>query len=101
MSDMLDKLIHTEKSASEMVSSAETEANRRKTETRAAAQKEHALVLKQKAAEVESEAEAEKERAAKERKDKNQEFRSRLADHGEDRSGFFRLLAELIEKGEK
>ena len=101
MSDMLDKLLHTEKSATEMVSSAEAEANRRKTETRAEAQKRHAAVLKEKAEETEKVVTAEKERAAREREQKNAEYRAKLAAHPADRESFFRLVAELIEKGGK
>ncbi|MGA2764120.1 MAG: hypothetical protein ABSG17_12205 [Spirochaetia bacterium] len=101
MSDMLDKLLHTEKSAAEMVSSAEAEANRRKAQTRTEAQKRHAAVLKEKAEETEKVVTAEKERAGREREQKNAEYRAKLAARPADRESFFRLVAELIEKGGK
>ncbi|GEM_PF-2971928 len=101
MSDMLDKLLKTERTAAELVSSAEAEANRRKTEVRAEAQKQHAASLKGKAAEAESAVAAEKERAAQERRQKNEEYRAKLSAQPVDREGFFRLIKQLIEKPEK
>ncbi len=98
MSDMLDKLLLTEKSAAEIVSAAEAEANRRKSEARAEAQRHHAAVLKEKAAEAEAAVSAEKERAAKERRDKNADYRARLAAHPVDREAFSRRVADLIAK---
>jgi vacuolar-type H+-ATPase subunit H len=101
MSDMLDKLLQTEKSAAEMVSSAETEGNRRKSEARAEAQKRHAELLKEKAAQAENAVVAEKDRAVRERREKNEEYRAKLSAHPVDHEGFFRLIAQLIEKGGK
>jgi vacuolar-type H+-ATPase subunit H len=98
MSDMLDKLLKTEKSAAEMVSSAEAEANKRKSEARAEGQKRYAALLKEKAAETERAVTAEKERAAQERRKKNEEYRAGLSAHSVDREGFSRLVAELTEK---
>ena len=101
MSDMLDKLLQTERSAAEMVSSAEAEANKRKAEARAEAQKRHAALLEEKAAEGERAVAAEKERAARERREKNEEYRAKLSANRVDREGFFRLITELIEKDAK
>ncbi len=98
MSDMLDKLLQTERSAAEMVSSAEAEGNRRKAETRAEVQKRHSALLSEKAAEAERAVSAEKERTAKERQEKNQEYRAKLAAHPLDREGFVRKITEVIEK---
>ncbi len=98
MSDMLDKLLQTERNAAEMVSSAEAEANRRKSEARAEAQKRHAALLKEKAAEAERAIAAEKELAAKERKKKDDEYRATLSAHRADRDSFARLVAGLTEK---
>jgi hypothetical protein len=95
---MLDRLLKTEKSAAEMVSSAEGEANRRKSETRAEAQKRHDTLLKEKAAEAEGAVGAEKEKAARERREKNEEYRAKLAARALDREKFFQLVAELTEK---
>ncbi len=94
---MLDKLLLTEKNAAQLVSSAEAEANRRKSEARAEAQKRHAAVLKGKAAEAEKALSEEKERAVKERSDKNAEYRKKLAAHPVDRDAFFRCVSRLIE----
>lgn len=101
MSDMLDKLLQTEKSAAEMVSSAEAEGNRRKADTRAEAQKRHAALLKEKAGEVERALEAERERAVVTRREKNEEYRAKLSSRPLDRERFFRLVAELTEKDGK
>ncbi|HUI69700.1 MAG TPA: hypothetical protein VL354_04210 [Spirochaetia bacterium] len=101
MSDMLDKLLQTEKSAAEMVSSAEAEGNRRKAEARAEAQKRHAALLKAKAEEVERVVEAERERAVVTRRDKNEEYRAKLSARPLDRDRFSRLIAELTEKNGK
>jgi len=97
MSDMLDKLLQTERSAAELVSSAEAEANRRKSETRAEAQKRHAALLKETAVEAEHAVQQAREQAAAERKEKNQTYRARLAAHAFDRDGFERLVSELTE----
>ncbi len=97
MSDLLDKLLLTEKSAAQMVSSAEAEANRRKSEARAEAQKRHAAVLKDKAAESEKAVSEEKERTVTERREKNADYRARLAGHPVDRDAFFRVVSGLIE----
>ncbi len=98
MSDMLDKLLQTEKSAAEMVSSAEAEANRRKSEARAEAQKRSAAVLKEKAAEAERAVTQAKEQAVRERQEKNQQYRAKLVSHPVDRDAFNRLVSELTEK---
>ncbi|MGA2612560.1 MAG: hypothetical protein ABSG38_03800 [Spirochaetia bacterium] len=84
-----------------MVSSAEAEANKRKAEARAEAQKRHSALLSEKAAEGERAVSAEKERAAKERREKNEEYRVKLSANRVDREGFFRKLTELIEKDAK
>jgi regulator of protease activity HflC (stomatin/prohibitin superfamily) len=99
MSDMLDRLLQTERNAAEMVSSAEAEANRRKAETRGEAQKRHAAALKEKAADVDRAVTAEKERAVRERQEKNEEYRTKIASHHVDREGFFPFLSKLIGKG--
>jgi len=101
MSDMLDKLLQTERSAAEMVSSAEAEGNRRKAEARAEAQKRHAALLKAKAEEAERAVEAERERAALSRREKNDEYRAKLSSLSLDRERFFHLIAELTEKDGK
>ncbi len=98
MSDTLDKLLLTEKNAAQMVSSAEAEANRRKSEARAEAQKRHAAVLKEKAASAEKAVSEEKESAVRERRDKNAEYRSKLAAHPVNRDAFFRSVSGLVEK---
>jgi len=99
MSDMLDRLLQTERNAAEMVTSAEVEANRRKAEARAEAQRRHAAALKEKKTEIEMVVAEEKERADRERRQKNQEYRAKLAAHRIDRERFFRFVADLIEKG--
>ncbi|HTP57576.1 MAG TPA: hypothetical protein VMM82_01590 [Spirochaetia bacterium] len=98
MSDMLDKLLQTERSAAELVSSAEAEANRRKSEARAEAQKRHAALLKEKAVEAERAVQQAKEHAAAERKEKNEQYRAKLAVHATDREGFERLVSELTDR---
>jgi vacuolar-type H+-ATPase subunit H len=101
MSDMLDRLLQTERNATEMVASAEAEANRRKTETRAEAQRRHVAALKEKTEEVGKAVAQESENADRERREKNQEYRDRLAAHRIDRERFFRFVTDLIEKGWK
>lgn len=48
MSDMLEKLIGVEKSAAALLTEAEAEANRRRADARAEAQKKHVELLKEK-----------------------------------------------------
>ena len=98
MSDMLDKLLQTEKNAAEMVSSAEAQANRKKSEARAEAQKTHAAVLKEKAADAERAVTDAREQAARERQEKNAEYRAKLAARAVDRDSFFLLVSELTEQ---
>jgi len=98
MSDMLDKLLQTERSAAELVSSAEAEANRRKAEARAEAQKRHAALVKEKAVEADHAVQEAKEHAAAERKEHGEKYRAKLAAHAVDRDSFARLVSELTDK---
>lgn len=78
MSDMLDKLLGVEKDAGALVSEAEAEAARRKTQARLEAQKEHTRLLAEKAKEIEARLSAERDRLSKERDAKNADFVKKL-----------------------
>jgi vacuolar-type H+-ATPase subunit H len=71
MSDILDKLLGVEKSASALTTEAESEATHRKTQARLDAQKEYSRMLGEKAKEQERRLEDEREHLKKERESKN------------------------------
>jgi vacuolar-type H+-ATPase subunit H len=99
MSDMLEKLLDVEKRAAALLMEAEAEANRRKADARAEAQKKHAELLKGRTAEGDAAVAAEKERIAAERERLIQAYKEKLAGMPRDREAFSRAALAFIEKG--
>lgn len=99
MSDMLEKLLDVEKRAAALLMEAEAEANRRKADARAEAQKMHAELLKGRTVEGDAAVAAEKERIAAERERLIQAYKEKLAGMPRDREAFSRAALAFIEKG--
>ncbi len=101
MSDILEKLLGVEKNAADLVSAAEAEATRRKTQARADAQKQHAALLKEKAESLSRTLAAEKDRLKAERAEKSRESRQKLLARPLDNKEFTRVALMCIEKGSR
>jgi len=99
MSDMLEKLIGVEKSAAALLTEAEAEANRRRADARAEAQKKHAELLKEKTLEGDAAAAAESQRISDERERLIQEYKEKLAGMPRNLEAFSRAALAFIEKG--
>ncbi len=99
MSDTLEKLLGVEKTAVTIVADAETEANRRKAQTRLEVQRARADLSRQLAETAEKAVAEARTRVDAERTRKNQEHRQRLAALAQDRAGFAKLVLGFIGKG--
>ena len=99
MSDTLEKLLGVEKTAVTIVADAETEANRRKAQTRLEIQRARADLGRQLAETSEKALADARARVDAERARKNQEHRQRLAGLAQDRAGFAKLVLSSIGKG--
>ena len=99
MSDMLERLLGVEKTATGLISEAEAEAGNRTGQARAGSQKATAAVLKEAAAAAEEAVGAERARCATERESKNAEYRSSLARKPSDAAAFRRAALSFMEKG--
>jgi hypothetical protein len=99
MSDMLERLLRVEKTASGLVAEAEAEAGRRTSQVRIEVQKRHSELMKKKAAENEALLEAERARLQAERESRNREERERLSRLAADQAAFRNAVRSFLEKG--
>jgi vacuolar-type H+-ATPase subunit H len=100
MSDILEKLLGVEKSASVLITEAESEANRRKTTARLDAQKRYTQLLADKAAELDLRLEEARKRLAGERDEQIRSYSESLKKRKLDTETFHQAVITGIGKAQ-
>ncbi len=100
MSDILEKLLGVEKSASVLITEAESEANRRKTTARLDAQKRYTQLLADKAAELDFRLEEARKRLSSERDEQIRSYSESLRKRKLDTEAFRRAVIAGIGKAQ-
>jgi len=98
MSDILEKLLGVEKSASILITEAETEANRRKTTAKLDAQKRYTQLVAEKAAELDLRLEKARKRLSGERDEQIRDYSESLRKRKLDTENFHRAVIAGIGK---